>query len=77
MNLQLTLARADAEVCDKLWRDHKDHCPVCTRAHRYRHWDELCTSGRLLWRDRKETAALLQKERRLDKLPAPSQAPLF
>ena len=77
MSLQTTLAQAETLECERRWRDHKAHCPVCTRAVRSRHWADMCGEGGRLRRNWKEAVVILTHERELDRKPAPGQEGLW
>ena len=77
MSLETTLANAAARDAERRWREHKGHCPRCTREARGRNWDGLCGSGYSLWTAHRASQEELAENRRLDKLPSPDQEELF
>jgi hypothetical protein len=76
-SLQTTEARIEAQACESEWRGHRLNCHTCQRAARQRHWTELCAEGDRLLRAKRESTRKLERERELDRLPAPDQEPLF
>lgn len=70
-------ARELAQSAEADDRDHRRNCIDCTRATRQRREDARCQRGRELLKARREADAHLAEQRRLDKLPAPGQQPLF
>lgn len=77
MSRETALARGQAEHAEREWRDHKRECSRCSAAARQRHWDGLCPMGTGCHGAHAEAQRELAENRRLDKLPAPDQQPLF
>ena len=70
-------ARGLANEADADDRQHRSECFTCQRATRQRDPAGRCADGVRLADAKREAAARLRKERELDKMPNPDQAPLF
>jgi hypothetical protein len=70
-------ARLAAQEADDAARQHQHFCIECTRAARQRRPADRCAEGRKLAEVKRQAAEQLRAERKLDKLPAPGQEPLF
>jgi hypothetical protein len=77
VSMETTLARAEAQAAERDWRNHRLWCSRCSAEARSRHWDQLCNAGAFKFADHQAAQRALAKNRRLDKLPSPDQAPLF
>ena len=76
-SIETTLARNEAAAAADAWKQHKAHCAQCGGADRSRQRALLCMDGSDLKADHFRANAELKRNRELDKLPSPDQAPLF
>jgi hypothetical protein len=78
-------ARRLADVADRAWHEHAGRdaaagsvpCVQCSVASQRRQLDALCPAGWRLFRERREAAAALTREREAAAAPNPDQAALF